>query len=72
MTAFTVLLGVSSYFIIDHYREAELFEPLQYITASAVVLFPHHGNIFIPVAQCLYRRILAGGRRTHDRKLMDL
>ena len=23
MTAFTVLLGVSSYFIIDHYREAE-------------------------------------------------
>ena len=23
MTAFTVLLGVSSYFIIDHYRAAE-------------------------------------------------
>ena len=23
MTAFTVLLGVSSYFIIDHYKEAE-------------------------------------------------
>ena len=23
MAAFTVLLGVSSYFIIDHYREAE-------------------------------------------------
>lgn len=28
MTAFTVLLGVSSYFIIDHYREAEHQEQL--------------------------------------------
>ena len=24
ITAFTVLLGVSGYFIIDHYREAEI------------------------------------------------
>ena len=28
MAAFTVLLGVSSYFIIDHYREAEHQEQL--------------------------------------------
>lgn len=30
MAAFTVLFGVSSYFIIDHYREAEHQEQIEY------------------------------------------